>query len=220
MKVLYSLLIVAVILTFFLYDDFISLKSQGGALVNGLLGSLVASGNLKEKINELEAENEALKAQISQAAFASTDKVKVYSSYPFNSRKDISVAGGKDRGFEKGDVVTVGNKILIGQIVEVFSSSSVAKTIYDPEWEIAVRVGEKEIDGLLKGGLNPQVDLIKNGAEIKEGDMVFSASSDLPYGLEIGKIKSLKETPGAPFLKAEVELEVYLNELRNVSVYH
>jgi len=219
MKILYSLLIVAVVFAFFLYDDLISLKFQGSALVSGLLGNLVASDDLKEKMNELKEENEALRAQISQAAVVSTDKVKVYSSYPFNSRKNISIAGGEDMGFKKGDAVTIENKILVGQIVEVFNSSSVVKTIYDPEWEIAVRVGEKEIDGLLKGGLSPRVDLIKTGAQIKEGDIVLSASSDLPYGLKIGKIKSLKETAGAPFLEAEVELEVRLNELRNVSVY-
>ncbi len=220
MKILYSLLIIAVIIVFFLYDDFISLKFQGSALLNGLLGSFVASGDLKDKINGLEAENEALRAQISEAAIARPDEVKVYSSYPFNSRKDISIAGGADRGFQKGDALTIGNKILVGQIIEVFDSSSVAKTIYDPEWKIAVRIGEKEIDGLLKGGLNPRVDLIKNGVLLKEGDIIVSASPDLPYGLEIGKIKSLKETSGAPFLEAEVELEIRLNELRNVSVYH
>ena len=219
MKILYSLLMVAVILVFFLYDDFISLKFQGSALVDGILGSFVAGSDLKEKINELEAENEALRAQISQAVDVLPNEVKVYSSYPFNSHKDISIAGGVNRGFQKGDALTVGNKILVGQIIEVFDSSSVAKTIYDPEWEIAVRIGEKEVDGLLKGGLNPQIDLIKNGALIKEGDIVFSASPDLPYGLEIGKVKSIKETAGAPFLEAEVELGVYLNELRNVSVY-
>lgn len=218
-KVLYSLLIAAIILVFLLYDDFISLKFQGSAIINKFFGGLVVNGDLKEKINELETENEALRAQISEATFGFTNDVKVYSSYPFNSRKNISISHGKDRGFQKGNAVTVKNKMLVGQIIEVLDSSSIVKTIYDPEWKIAVRIGEKETDGLLQGGLYPQIDLIKNGADIKEGDLVFSANPDLPYGLEIGKIKSLRETVGAPFLKAEVELKINLNELRNVSVH-
>jgi len=48
---------------------------------------------------------------------------------------------------------------------------------------------------------------------------VVTASPDLPYGLEIGQVKSIKNTPGAPLKGAEVILKIQLNELRNVSVY-
>ncbi len=220
MRYLYTLLIVAAIFSFFLYDDFISLKFRGSTLVSSVIRNLIPGNDLKQKIYELEKENEGLRAQVFQAAIGYPQNVKVYSSYPFNSRKDISIAGGENRGFKEGDTVTLDNKILIGQIKEVMHSLSIARTIYDPEWEIAVRIGEKEIDGLLKGGLKPKIDFIKSDAEVKEGDMVITASPDLPYGLEIGSIKAIKETSGAPFKSVDVELKIQLNELRNVSVYH
>lgn len=220
MKYFYTLLIVAIISSFLLYDDFVSLKFRGSAIITSALNNLIPNNDLRERINELEKENESLRAQIFQAATYDPEKVKVYSSYPFNSRKDISIAGGENRGFKAGEALTLNNKILIGQIKEVLPSSSIAKTIYDPGWEIAVRIGGREIDGLFKGGLNPKIDLIKSDAEVKEGDIIITASPDLPYGLEIGSIKTVRETPGAPFKSAEVELKIQLNELRDVSVYH
>ena len=219
MRVLYSLIVVAIIFSFILYDDFADLKFRSSALTGDILSKLIPYGELRQKIYELEKENEILRAEIFQASISSFEEVKVYSSYPFNSRKDISIAGGKDKGFREGDAVTLGNKVFIGKITDVMDSLSIVKTIYDPGWEIAVRIGEKEVDGLLKGGVNPQIDFIKNEAEIKEGDLVVTASPDLPYGLEVGQIKSIKDTPGAPLKGAEVILKIQLNELRNVSVY-
>jgi len=220
MKYFYTLLIVAVVFSFFLYDDFVSLNFRGSALLTSALDNLMPNSDLQEKISELEKENESLRAQVFQAVVQDTEKIKVYSSYPFNSRKDISIAGGENMGFKEGEALTLDNKVLIGQIKEVLPSVSIAKTIYDPEWEIAVRIGLGEIDGLFKGGLNPKIDFIKSTAEIKEGDIVVTASPDLPYGLEIGSIKTVQEIPGAPFKEAKVELKIQLNELRDVSVYH
>lgn len=219
MKYFYTLLIVAVIFSFILYDDFASMKFQGSAFIGNLFAKLIPNDDLRQTVYELEKENESLRAEIFDSITVSPDKIKVYSSYPFNNRKDISIAGGENNGFKKGDAVTLNNKILVGQIKEVLKSSSVAKTIFDPEWEIAVRIGEKEIDGLLKGGLNPKIDFIKSDAKIKEGDIVITASPELPYGLQIGKIKTINEKAGAPFKKADVELEIQPNTLRDVSIY-
>jgi cell shape-determining protein MreC len=219
MRYFAALIIIIVFLASFLFDDWLVLNFRSSSLLANVFNALLPADNLKERIKELEVENENLRVQIFQSSISHPTKVKVYSSYPFNTRKEISLAGGQNLGFQTGDVVVLGSKILVGQIKKVLSSTSIAKTIYDPNWEIAVRIGEKEIDGLLRGGLNPEVDLIKADAEVKAGDIVITASPDLPYGLEIGYLKTVKKITGNPFQKAEVELKFQINELRDVSVY-
>lgn len=219
MRILYSLIIIVIIFSFVLYDDFTDLKFHSSALTGNILNKLIPYGELRRKIYELEKENEILRAEIFQTSISSFEEVKVYSSYPFNNRKDVSIAGGKDKGFSEGDAVTLGNKVFVGKITKVMDSLSIVKTIYDPGWEIAVRIGEKEVDGLLQGGVSPQIDFIKNEAEIKKGDLVVTASPDLPYGLVIGQVKSIKDAPGTSLKRVEVTLKIQLNELRNVSVY-
>lgn len=220
MKYFYGLIIIFIAISLIMYNSFTTIKFQGSNLTSNILNSLIPGKQLRERIYELQKENEALRDNIINAATDSIDKsVKIYSTYPFNGKKDIGIAGGENMGFKKGDAVTFGGKILVGKINEVLKLSSIVSTIYDSELEIAVRIGEKEIDGLLVGGLNPKIKFIKGDDEIKEGDMVVSASLDFPYGLEIGKIKSINKNTDTPFQEAEVQPEIQLHELRNVSVY-
>ncbi len=220
MKYFYGLIILFVVVALIMYKDFATIKFQGSGLTSSILNSLIPGNQLRERVHELQEENEALRSKILNAVVDPTNKsVKVYSTYPFNGRKDISIAGGENMGFKKGDAVTFGQKVLVGKINEVLGSLSVVSTIYDSDWVVAVRIGEKEIDGLLEGGLNPKIKFVKGNAEIKEGDMVISASPDLPYGLEIGRIKNIKKNTDTPFQEAEVRPVILLDELRDVSVH-
>lgn len=220
MKYFYGLIILLMVIASIMYSDFAAIKFRGSGLTSSILNSLIPGGQLRQRIHELQEENEVLRSYGFNAVVSSANKnIKVYSTYPFNGRRDISIAGGENIGFKKGDVVTFGEKVLIGKINEVLKSSSIVSTIYDSEWEVAVRIGEKEIDGLLEGSLNPRIKFIKGDAKVQEGDTVVSASPDLPYGLEIGKIKSTKKNTDNPFQEAEVQPTIMLHELRDVSVY-
>ncbi|MEK7195863.1 MAG: rod shape-determining protein MreC, partial [Patescibacteria group bacterium] len=137
----------------------------------------------------------------------------------FNGKRDISIAAGKKDDIQSGAIITFGSKVFIGKVSQVNNSTSIVKTVYDPGYQVAVRIGTKEVDGLFKGGLNPIVDLIKTDADIKEGDEIITASPNLPYGLFIGTVKNITQVPGAPFKQTKVELGVELSSLRDVSIY-
>jgi cell shape-determining protein MreC len=218
MRYLYTGLIVITALSLMFYDDLATAKFQGTSFFSAWISGVVPGDDLKAEVDKLKAENESLRVQIANPENSSIGEVKVYSSYPFNGKRDISIAGGSNFGFRKGDAVTINQRVLVGQIIEVLDKTSVVKIIYDSGWEIAVRIGEHEVDALFKGGLSPKVGFIKADAEIKPGDIVLTASPGLPYGLEIGKIKSVKDFPGSPFKEADLEVVFSLNTLRDVSV--
>ena len=56
-------------------------------------------------------------------------------------------------------------------------------------------------------------------AEIHDGELVISASQDLPYGLGVGVIKNIRTASGNAFKEATLEPNFQLNSLKNVSIY-
>ncbi|MBI1839107.1 MAG: hypothetical protein HYR95_02350 [Candidatus Colwellbacteria bacterium] len=220
MRYFYGALLLITASVLLIHGDVLSLKFSTIRLLGNVGQTLDSGGNLQDRIAILEKENEDLRVQIFNNSISSGSNVKVYSSYPFNSRKDIIIAGGSNDGFKDGDVVTFGDKILIGRISAVFNSSSIVKTVFDADWEMAVRIGVHEVDGLFKGGSNPTVTLIPQEADIKAGDLIISSSSEFPYGLEVGIVKNINDVVSTPFKAANVDLGVQLWQLKDVKVHH
>lgn len=219
MRYLYTVILLSLIFTLFFYGHFTDMKFKSSSVLANAIAVLIPGENLKLQVYELTKENDSLRAEISGAVPKSFNGMKVYSTYPFNGMGDITIAGGESDGIGVGTIIIFDSRVFIGKVAQVNSSTSIVKTVYDPSYQVAVRIGTKEIDGLFKGGLNPTVDLIKADAEVKEGDEIVTASPDLPYGLFIGTVKSITQTPGAPFEQAKVELGVELSSLRDVSIY-
>lgn len=219
MRYLYATILFFLIFVLFAYNRFTDLKFAGSSVWENVLTVLTPAANLKSQIYELTKENMSLRAEISGTVKVESNNIKVYSTYPFNGKRDISIAAGKNDDIQIGAIITFGSKVFIGKVTQVNNSTSIVKTVYDPGYQIAVRIGTKEVDGLFNGGLNPIVDLIKIDAEIKDGDEIITASPDLPYGLFIGTIKNITQVQGAPFKQAKVELGVELTSLRDVSIY-
>lgn len=219
MRYLYAAVLLSLVFAIFTYGHFTDLKFAGSSVLGNILTVFIPGENLKSQVYELTKENESLRAEILGAIKEKSNGIKVYSTYPFNGMGDISIAAGGNDGIQSGAVITFGSKVFIGKVVQVNSSTSIVKTVYDPSYQVAVRIGAKEVDGLFKGGLNPIVDLIKTDADIKEGDEIVTASPDLPYGLFIGTVKNITQVQGAPFKQAKVGLGVELSSLRDVSIY-
>lgn len=219
MRYLYTTALLSLIFTLFAYGRFTDLKFAGSSILEDVLTVLTPGESLKSQVYELTKENKSLKAEISGAVNMGSNGIKVYSTYPFNGTRDISIAAGKKDDIQSGAIITFGSKVFICKVSQVNNSTSIVKTVYDPGYQVAVRIGTKEVDGLFKGGLNPIVDLIKTDADIKEGDEIITASPNLPYGLFIGTVKNITQVPGAPFKQTKVELGVELSSLRDVSIY-
>jgi len=197
-------------------------KMSASAIVNDSLNvSFATNKELKNKVEVLLEENEKLRSQLlSGQENAVSEYIKVYSSYPFNSRSEIAIAAGDDKGIRVGDAVMYRGNIFVGQVRDVFKNTSVVTTIFDPSWQMAVRIGDGEVDALMKGGNELTLSLIPQGEEVNPGDMVISADRNFLYGLDLGKIKTVKNTEGDVFQEATVEPILNIKDLRDVTVSH
>jgi len=175
----------------------------------------------------LKQENENLKAQIQKLEIGNWKleiprdnylTAKVFSTYPFNIKNQITINIGEKQGVKKMMAVTVGDNLLLGQVVEVFENYSIVQTIFDPHWQLPVRIGKEEINGLFQAGNEPKVVLIEKEKAIQIGDVVYSASQEFPYGLKIGEISEIKETTAGVFKEAILKIPFNVNELREVRV--
>jgi len=193
---------------------------------------LTKKGLYNENLS-LKKENQELKAQIFkiqqaekyQQALSSTNiwlrqyqyKVaKLISVYPFNTKNTVLMSLGIDDGAKKEMPVVVSDNILFGQVEEVFNQYSVVKTIFDSSFQIPVRIGETEIDGFLTGGDKIKISLIEKSKDVKVGDVVYSSSSNFPYGLKIGEIKEINDSTNNNFKEAIISPSFNFNDLRNV----
>ena len=188
-----------------------------------LVRALFSRADLYEENLFLKQQNEDLRAQINELRTTNyklqTDNyltAKIFSTYPFNIKNQLTINAGEKQGVKKGTTATIGENILVGQIIEVFENYSVARTIFDPKWQLPVRIGEEEVNGLLQGGNEPKITLIEK--PVKAGDIIYSAVADFPYGLKIGEISEIKETASGIFKEAEVKVSYNINELREVNM--
>ena len=174
----------------------------------------------------LKQENEELRAQIQKSSILNPQSsilnsyltAKVFSTYPFNIKNQITVNVGEKQGIKKLAPVILKENILIGQVNEVFENYSVVKTIFDSNFQLPVRIGKDEINALFQGGGEPKVNLIDKEKPIQAGDIVYSASSEFPYGLKIGEISEIKETSAGVFKEAILKMPFNVNELRIVEI--
>lgn len=173
----------------------------------------------------LKLQNENLKAQLQRAKDVPGSigdeagripriEANIFSTYPFNMKDTISIDRGSDDGVAGAMVATVADSILLGQVIGVDKHSAVIRTIFDPNWQLPVRIGPDNINGLFEGGNDPRVVLVERS--VKTGDGVFSAAKEFPMGIKIGEIKEIKEDAGGIFKEATVRTPYAMNELQTV----
>ena len=174
----------------------------------------------------LRRENQELLAQIQRSNLfgentnenADLFVAKVFSSYPFNVKNTVTVSGGENDGIKKNMTATIGQNIFGGRVSEVFEDYSVIQTVFDPSWQMSVRIGSREVDGLLEGGNEPKVILIERNKPLEIGEVVYSASKDFPYGLKIGEVAGIEEKAGGVFKEAVLKIPFNVNELREINI--
>ncbi len=195
-------------------------KSLGTAALGRIGVTTSPSSSFGNELAALQEENASLRVRLFDQSLFATSTVEVYSDYPLNSKQEISIAAGSNQGVKQGDIVTWGSNVLIGKVTAVLSNSSVVSTIFDPSWQMAVRIGSSQIDGLLNGGNSPTVTLIPQDGQINVGDMVVTATNGFPYGLEVGVIKDVSTTTNSVFREASLQTEVNIPDLRYVTVHN
>lgn len=212
----YSFLIVILGIVFY-FGSFVGPKHGVASAIGGFIFGAPSAASESGELEKLRQENQALKAQLMMSDLTG-NKIKVFSTYPFNNPTEIAISAGSKRGIKTGDVVTVGRTLYVGRVSQVFKDYSIVSTIFDADAKIEARVGEKEADALFTGGNTPGLNLISRNAGIAVGDAVFTAQKGMPYGLQIGKVKQVIDVLGDPVKKAVVEPAVELRDIRDVEV--
>src|SRR3989344_6438665 len=150
------------------------------------------SSKTNQQISELYLENQSLKSRLEAnlPEFKGELKLaKVYSSYPFNDKNEIAINLGSVDGIKESMPVVLGPDILLGEVKKVFEHYSLVRTIFDPEWRLAVRIGENKINALLEGGIEPSLTTIDKNKILNEGDFIYADAKGFPYGTFIVKIQ-------------------------------
>lgn len=197
-----------------------------------------SSLNYKDKIEKLELENDSLKTELyiaenlqpkaDQPGAESVKKnewdylrVKIFSSYPFNDQNLISIANGEISGIKKDQVVAAAPGILLGQIINVNKNTALVRTIFDKEFIAAVKIGDSKIDALLKGGVPPTLEMIEKNKDIKNGEIVYNADQNYPYGFKLGEVQLIEAKnidTAELFKKASLKTQYNLTSLEDVLI--
>jgi len=214
-KWLLMLLMIAGIYVIFSSEFFIEKRGAFFSVIQGKLVHENEFNYIREKNKQLEIEVLNLRKEVLLTENKKGINAKVFSIYPFSDRSKIIVNAGTEQGVEIGDTVTDGN-ILVGRIIEAMKRTSVVQTIFDSQFIIPVRIGEAETDALYTGGMRPKLRIIDANEPPQYGEIVVSASPELPYGIGIGKIiyiseGVLKEAIVKPFLEIKKIRNVFIS---------
>lgn len=198
----------------------------------------LSSLNIKNEIERLSLENDSLKTELyiaenfqpkadqPLAESAKKDgwnylRVKIFSSYPFNNQNLISISNGETSGIQKNQVVTVAPGVLLGQVIETNKDIALVRTIFDKDFMAAVKIGENKINALLKGGIPPTLEMIEKNKAVKNGEIVYNADQNYPYGFKLGEVQIIEtkntDTAGL-FQKAFLKTDYNLSSLEDVLV--
>ena len=180
-----------------------------------ILNELIA---LKKENSDLKGQLVSLQNSYSLPSDSQYLYARVFSLYPFNIKNRIYINLGEKEGAVVGQPVMFSKTALIGQISAAYGDSSEVITIFDPAYSLPVKIGKNGVDGLLSGGVAPEVGLIDKTKQVSSGDEIYSASKDLPYGLLIGSVKSVSEDSTGAFLKVQISLPYALSDVVDVYV--
>jgi cell shape-determining protein MreC len=188
------------------------------------LARSIITGSGSERA-QLEQENEKLRAQLAfiqgQVKQVSNKyRAQIYSTYPFSNHDTVYVNAGSAQGIQKNMAVTVGETFLFGQVVEVFKEKSIVRSIFDPGWQLPVKIGIVRADALLIGNRVPKLTLIVNDEGVEEGDEVIIAQKDFPFGLHIGSIANIRESNDVLVKEAEVNVPYSPAEVQEVFIWN
>ncbi|MFC1789853.1 rod shape-determining protein MreC, partial [Patescibacteria group bacterium] len=212
---------------------------KAGGNVSDFFGGVLNSQNLKKEndelrlklqekeaeivsLQELKRENETLREAL-QIGLAEEFKLVFVEV----TGKDISgdyivINKGEKDGISIDMSVISEQKTLIGKISETYDSFSKITLISNKNFSFDAKISNSDIYGIIKGkgNLNLSLELVPRDSEIKEGDLVSTASLGgvFPEGILVGSIESVKKSDVESFQTAEIKPLFDINNLYNLFV--
>jgi len=168
--------------------------------------NLLLSLELK-KLNILENENNKLRKALDFRTEKNINIVgaDIISFDPSSWRRVVLINTGKNEGLKVGMYAIDYNGYLIGRIIAVKNNYSRLMLIDDPEFNLAVFIGNDAL-GMLAGGLDSlKILYIDHSDKINLNDVVWFKIPLTAYPLYIGRVTKINENKENLFFEVEVK---------------
>ena len=211
--------------------------------VGRFFSDLFNLNNTRERIDELEKENQELKAQVifnkdiegelkqlkgvldlaGKARFKTVSARVISKGGTATISESIVIDQGSNAGIRR-DMTVIAASGLVGVVKSTTANASVVMLMSDPAFRVGVRVAGSQFMGILSGeGQNRfSLQMLSAAADISVGDVLLSrgSSGDAPFvpGVPVGKIVFVENAIGQLTKQARVESFVNLNSIGVVSV--
>ncbi|PIT93141.1 MAG: hypothetical protein COU06_01490 [Candidatus Harrisonbacteria bacterium CG10_big_fil_rev_8_21_14_0_10_38_8] len=188
------------------------------------LNGFSRQNDLINSIKNLEKENLSLRLEVLRLEDKVNDEhqgyifTNVFSKYPYNDNDRLVIDAGLNDGVVTGMTVNFQPGVFLGEVVSALENRAEVRTIFDPGWELPVRIGEDGVDALLIGGHQPRLTLISKSKEIKVDDRVYVADKEFVYGLTIGFIDRVLIDDKEVFYSAKIRIPYQRSEIKEVFI--
>jgi rod shape-determining protein MreC len=172
------------------------------------------------RMEALEAENERIRELLSSAASLQTRvliaEVLSVSQDPY--RHQILLNKGERDGVYKGQALVDASGIM-GQVIVVNPTNSVALLITDPDHSTPVEVNRTGLQTIARGrgdGQTLSLPFLPGNADVKVGDLLVTSGlgGHFPPGYPVGKINELRHPAGENFMEGIAYPSARLNQSR------
>lgn len=190
---------------------------------NDLASRLISLEVDKSRMNELEHENQMLKAEL---GFLDKNQntallpAKIIGRDPDAFLDHIIVDKGSDDGVKSGQAVVSGD-VLVGQIRDVSSNHSEVTLITSKDSLILAMLQDSRANGLLHGGISGLVlENISQDTQYSTGEYIVTSGlgGELKPGILIGTASAIQSTSSDLYKNITVEPLVDLSKLELVFI--
>ena len=172
------------------------------------------------KLDALEAENRRIR-QLMASSSALDQKVliaEIIATTQSPCRHQITLNKGAGEGVYFGQAVVDAYGIM-GQVIRVNPTSSIALLVTDPSHGIPVEVNRTGLQTVARGGGDGRVltlPYLPGNADVKVGDLLVSSGlgGRFPAGYPVGEIFDIRRTTGEHFMEATAYPSARLNQGR------
>lgn len=224
-----------------------SLVSSFSDGVSGFFGQLTGSGDLQDRIDQLEKENAALREQIvdydelkqtndwyseilglheenPEYTFASG---RVIGRDPSDYYCNFTISAGQNAGISVNDPVVATDGSLVGVVDEVGLTYAKVRTVLDPSAKVAAQISRTADTAYTAGStleLARQNRLLlttlerSSGASVGDYVITSGIGGVYPPGLLIGSVSEITSATDGMTLDADVDLFAEIYDLKQVMV--
>jgi rod shape-determining protein MreC len=173
-----------------------------------------------QKVESLETENRQLRTLLSSSAKLEERVLiaEIISAAQDPYRQQIILNKGARDGAYKGQALVDAEGVM-GQVIRVNPSTSIALLLTDPNHSIPVEINRTGLQTFALGrgdGQNLVLPYLPGNADVQVGDLLVSSAlgGRFPSGYAVGTIKEIRHEPGEHFMEALAQPAARLNQGR------